>query len=445
MSPPHRRATFLGSDRLLARVVARPVIRFLHIEAAGGILLLVATAVALVWANSPWKAAYHDVWATELAFSIGDFTVAEDARHWVNDGLMAVFFFVVGLEIKGEVLRGQLSSARDAALPAVAAIGGMVVPALLFLVLNSGGEGARGWGVPMATDIAFAVGVLALLGDRAPPSLKVLLLALAIVDDIGAILVIAVVYTDELSFGWAAVAVGGLVVFGGLRRVRVWYPPIYAVVGFVVWLAVLESGIHATIAGVALGLLTPGRPLMPQPDADRVASELSDDNDVDATEVRDIAFRIRESVSIGERLEEALHPWTSYVVIPLFALANAGLVLSADGFGDALGSDVTRGVVVGLVVGKVVGVLVATTLAVRLGIARLPDDVSWLHIVGMAALAGIGFTVSIFIGGLAFDDPALVDQAKLGVLVASVVAAVVGAAVLQAAARSSPDVEGSAP
>ena len=436
MPRTRNRATFLGSDRFLARVVARPVNRFLHIEASGGILLLAATVIALVWANSPWQAGYVDLWHTELSFTIGGTKVSEDLRHWVNDGLMALFFFVVGLEIKGEVVRGQLASARDAALPALAAVGGMVVPAVIFAVINAGGDGSAGWGIPMATDIAFAVGVLALLGDRVPAALKVLLLALAIVDDIGAIAVIALVYTDDLSVGWLALAVGGLVVFALLRRARVWYPPIYVVVGLAVWFATLESGIHATIAGVALGLLTPARPLLAQPDADRVAAELSTDDDVTAAEVQDIAFRIRESVSIGERLEEAMHPWTSYVVIPVFALANAGIVISGDAIGDAAGSAVTAGVVLGLVVGKVVGVVGAAWLAVRVGAARLPDDITWPHVAGMAALAGIGFTVSIFVSGLAFDDEALVEQAKLGVLAASIVAAAVGSAVLVGVGRS---------
>jgi NhaA family Na+:H+ antiporter len=389
MSRPASRAPILGSDRLLARAVVQPVARFLQIEAAGGILLLAATVVALVWANSPWDGAYVELWHTDLG--------PEDLRHWVNDGLMAAFFFVVGLEIKGEVAHGQLSTRRAATLPAVAALGGMVVPAALYLVLNAGGDGGAGWGIPMATDIAFALGVLALLGDRVPSGLQVLLLALAIVDDIGAIAVIALAYTDDLAPAWASAAVGGLAVYGFLWRAGLRFPPVYVVLGLGVWFATLESGIHATIAGVALGLLTP--------------------------------------VATGERVEAVLHPWTSYVVIPLFALANAGIPLSADVLGDAVGSAVTGGVVLGLVVGKVVGVLGASWLAVRIGLSDLPDGVGWRHLTGMAALAGIGFTVSIFISGLAFDDEALVDQAKLGVVAASVVAACLGSALLVRAGR----------
>lgn len=427
---PRDRATWLSSDRFLARLVGRPVARFLHVEAAGGILLLVATVVALVWANSPAEQSYEDLWRTDIVVRFGNVAIEEDLRHWVNDGLMAVFFFVVGLEIKRELVAGQLASVRDASLPAIAALGGMVVPAAVYLAINAGGRGAPGWGIPMATDIAFALGVLALLGPRIPAALKVLLLALAIVDDIGAIAVIAIFYTDEISTGWLALAGAGLGGVALLRRAKVWYPPIYVVVGGLVWLATHESGIHATIAGVALGLLTPATPFLAEVDADRIADELSSDVDVEASEVRDISFRIRESVSVAERLEDGLHPWASYVVVPIFALANAGIPLSGAALVDAAASPVTVGVVLGLVVGKTIGVLGAIALAVRLGLSDLPVGVTRRHIVGMAALAGIGFTVSLFVTGLAFDDPALQDEAKTGVFVASLVAAIVGSVVL---------------
>jgi NhaA family Na+:H+ antiporter len=433
MTPPRvaRHETWLGSDRRLARLVGRPVARFLAIEAAGGLLLLIATAVALIWANSPWSAGYEALWSTEVSLDVGSFHLSESLGHWVNDGLMALFFFVVGLEIKGELVSGQLSDRRDAALPAAAALGGMVVPAAIFAVVNIGGDLA-GWGIPMATDIAFAVGVLALFGDRIPAGLKVLLLGLAIVDDIGAILVIALFYTDQIDVGWLAGAAVGLLAILLMRRARVWYPPAYAVVGLGVWLCTLESGIHATIAGVALGLLTPARPLMPELEADRLADRLSEDHDVTAAEVRDISFELRESVPVAERLEEALHPWTSYVVIPVFALANAGIPLSAESLGDAAGSRITLGVVLGLVVGKILGVTAATWAAVRLGAGRLPPGVSWRQVIGMAAIAGIGFTVSIFVAGLAYEDgSALQDEAKVGVLVASAVAAIIGALLLR--------------
>jgi len=432
------RQTWLSSGRFLARNVGRPVMRFLHVEAAGGILLLAATLAALLWANSPWSASYESLWGTDLTIRLGDHVIREDLRHWVNDGLMAIFFFVVGMEIKHELVAGQLSSPRTAALPAFAALGGMVLPAGLYAALNAGGAGAAGWGIPMATDIAFAVGLLALLGDRVPNELKVLLLGLAIVDDIGAIVVIAAFYTDAVAVGWAVVALLGLALVVGLRRGRVRYVPVYAVVGAGVWLATFESGVHATLAGVALGLLTPARPLLAEPDADVIADRLSPDTSVTAGDVRDVSFEIRESVSVAERLQDVLHPWTGYVVIPVFALANAGIELSWDQLADATTSPVAIGVVLGLVAGKLVGVTGAVAAARRTGLAELPPNVGSRQIAGMAGLAGIGFTVSLFIAGLAFEDPALQAEAKVGILAASVIAAALGAAVLRTAPAPRP-------
>jgi Na+:H+ antiporter, NhaA family len=429
MAPPHR-ATWLRSDRFLARSVARPVNRFLDIEASGGLLLVAAAIVALVWANSPWAASYRDLWTTELTIDLGGHAITEDLRHWINDGLMTLFFFVIGLEIKQELTNGQLARPRDAVIPAAGALGGMIVPALLFLAVNIGGDGAAGWGIPMATDVAFAIGVLALLGNRIPPELKVLLLGLAIVDDIGAIIVIAAFYSDGLQGQWLAAAVVGLVLVVVLRRVRVRYLPVYAVLGVGIWLATFESGVHATIAGVALGLLAPARPFLPAPDADRIADELSADQAVTATEIRDISFRLRESIPVTERLQNLLHPWTSYVIVPLFALANAGVAITTDGLRDAATSSVTLGVTTGLVLGKLLGVAGAIALAVRFGVGRLPEGVTSRHITGMAAIAGIGFTVSLFVTGLAFDDPNLAEQATLGVLAASLLAATIGATIL---------------
>ncbi|MGH9084323.1 MAG: Na+/H+ antiporter NhaA [Acidimicrobiales bacterium] len=436
---PTDRPTWSTSDRRLARYVAQPLSRFLAVEASGGVLLVLATAVALVWANSPWSAAYDQVWHTPVILDAGPVHLAEDLRHWVNDGLMALFFFVVGLEIKRELVTGQLADRRDAVLPAVAALGGMVVPALLFAAVNVGEPGARGWGIPMATDIAFALGVLALLGDRVPTALKALLLGLAIADDLGAIVVIALFYADDLAVSWLLAAGGGLLLVVLMRRARVWYPPAYFVVGVVVWACTLESGVHATIAGVALGLLTPARPLLGTGEADVVADRLSTDVDVTADEVRRLEFELRGSISVAERLEGALHPWTSYVVVPVFALANAGVSISADALDGALGSRVTLGVVVGLVVGKLVGVASFAWLAVRLGISRLPVGVTWRHVVGMAGLAGIGFTVSVFVAGLAYSTPALQDEAKLGVLAASTIAAAFGLLVLIGARGGDPE------
>jgi NhaA family Na+:H+ antiporter len=283
----------------------------------------------------------------------------------------------------------------------------------------------------MATDVAFALGVLALLGSRVPAGLKVVLLALAIVDDIGSILVIAAFYASDIEPGWLLAAAGGLATVALVRWRGVRYMPVYAVLGLAVWFATHESGVHATIAGVALGLLTPARPLMPEVDADRVAGELSGDSAVSAAEVRDISFRIRESVPVAERLQDLLHPWTSFVVVPLFALANAGVEVSSSALADAATSPVTLGIIAGLVVGKTVGVAGAVALGRRLGLGVLPPGVTMQHVVGMGGLAGIGFTVSLFVTGLAFTDAALADQAKLGILAASALAAAVGAVVLR--------------
>jgi len=428
-----RRPIWLHSDRFLARNLGRPALRFLRIEAAGGILLLFSTVVALAWANSPWSAAYHDLWTTEIAIDIAGHVVAEDLRHWVNDALMALFFFVVGLEIKQELVTGHLSRVREALLPAVGALGGMVAPALIYTAINVGGDGSSGWGIPMATDIAFALGVLALLGERVPASLKILLLALAIVDDIGAIAVIAAFYSDDIQGAWALAALAGLALIAVLTRVRVWYVPVYTALGFAVWFATLESGIHATIAGVALGLLCPAKPLMPEADAAVIAEELSDDRQVTVTEIRTVSFRLRESVSVAERLQDLLHPWTSYLVIPVFALANAGVELSSDAIGDAATSPITGGIVAGLLLGKVIGITGAIFVATKLRIATLPPGVTMRQIAGMATLAGIGFTVSLFIAGLAFDTAALNAEAKIGILAASALAAVGGSLGLRAA------------
>lgn len=430
MAPGADRPTWLRSDRFLARSVARPLNRFLHIEASGGVLLVGAAVIALVWANSPWSASYRDLWASELTLDLAGHAITEDLRHWINDGLMTLFFFVIGLEIKQELTNGQLTSPRDAAIPAAGALGGMVVPALLYLAFNLGGDGIGGWGIPMATDVAFALGVLALLGSRVPAELKVLLLGLAIVDDVGAIIVIAAFYSDGLDAQWLAAAGAGLLLVALLRRVKVRYLPVYAVLGSAIWIATFESGVHATIAGVALGLLAPARAFLPEVDADRIAGKLSADQHVTAAEVRDISNQLRESIPVTERLQDFLHPWTSYLIVPLFALANAGIAVSGDSLSDAARSPITIGVVVGLVIGKLVGVAGAIFLASRLGIGRLPDGITTRHVLGMSGIAGIGFTVSIFVAGLAFDDTSVTDEAKIGVLVASAIAAALGSVIL---------------
>lgn len=429
--------TFLGRDTALARRVGRPINKFLAVEAAGGVLLLLATATALIWANSPWSDSYDRIWHTYIDISFGDFEIFhEDLGHFVNDALMALFFFVVGLEIKRELVTGRLRNPRDAMLPAFGALGGMIVPALVYVAFNAGGAGVDGWGIPMATDIAFAVGIVSLLGDKVPRILKVFLLTLAIVDDIGAIAVIALFYTDDLSIGWLVGAAGIAVAIYTLRLLRVWYIPLYVVVGIFFWWATYKSGVHATIAGVILGMMTPAKPLQDEGEARKIAEWLRDKEEVFLVDVRYASFNIAESVSVAERLETAIHPITSYIVIPIFALANAGVSLSGDKISAAASSPVTLGIVAGLVLGKAVGITLMTWLAVKLKIAVMPHVMTMTHLVGLALVAGIGFTVSLFITGLAFTGDAaagLVDEAKIGILVASFIAAIGGIVVLSRA------------
>jgi NhaA family Na+:H+ antiporter len=374
---------------------------FVSLEAASGIVLLLGAAAALIWANAD-TAGYASWWGRTLTLGSGDLAITETLVHWVNDALMTIFFFVVGLEIKRELVTGELRDTRRAALPAVAAIGGMVVPALIYVLLNLGGAGLDGWAIPMATDIAFAVGVLAILGARVPSSLKLFLLTLAIVDDIGAILVIALFYSSGVEPLWllGGIAVVGLV--SVMSRLGVDRPLAYVIPGALLWVCLYEAGIEPTLAGVVLGLLTPALPRRGRP--------------------------------VLERLESGLHPVSSFVIVPVFALANAGVVLTGDAIDHALASRVTVGIVVGLVVGKFVGISGATLLALRLRIGRLPDDLGLAHIFGVATLGGIGFTVSLFITDLAFRGQ-VIDDAKIGVLAASALAAVIGVVVLRIVLR----------
>ena len=433
---PHSSKTWLGKrEPLLARRIGLSMQRFLGIEAAGGILLIFAAIIALIWVNSPWSNSYFDLWNTEIHISIGDLISLEHHGHpltlgeFINDVLMVLFFFVVGLEIKRELVTGELNTKRAAALPAAAAIGGMVVPALIYFGFNQSGDATAGWGIPMATDIAFAVGVVSLLGTRVSTSLKIFLLTLAIVDDIGAIIVIALFYTEKLSVGWLIVAFLVVFVTSLLKAVKIWYMPIYVILGFILWYAIFESGVHATIAGVIMGLLAPARPLLDTDDEVELF-KIQKIDEVETRSLRRLAFQIKETVPVTERLENLLHPLTGFIILPLFALANAGVVLSTESIGDAFSSGVTQGIAIGLVVGKIVGVTVFTLLAVKMGLCVLPVGTTPRHIVGIASIAGIGFTVSMFITGLAFDDGALQDEAKIGILFASLIAALIGIFIL---------------
>jgi len=407
--------------------------RFVHDETSGSVLLFGATVAALVWANSPWSASYFALW--KLPLSLGRRPLLSmDLHHWIDDGLMALFFLVVGLEIKREIVKGELSSFRQATLPIMAALGGMIVPALLYFALNRAGVGARGWGIPMATDIGFAIGVLALLGKRIPSSLRVFMLALAIVDDVGAILVIAVFYTPTISLSALAAASGllALLIILAMRRAPI---SLYVVVGFFFWAAVLSSGVHATIAGVILGLVAPIKPkFRPEELAESAepllrnfqAQILSKDKSSAEATLNGLDQLLRGTDSIAERLERTLHPWVCFLVLPLFALASAGVSLSSEQLQPAISSPIALGVFLGLVVGKVVGIAAFSFLAVKSKIAGMADGLTWAGITGVGILAGVGFTVALFISGLSFGDESLVATAKVAVLAASLAAGGLG-------------------
>jgi NhaA family Na+:H+ antiporter len=417
---------------------------FVHDEAFGGILLLICALVALAWANSPWAETYDALWSTELTLGTVQFHLTESLRHWVNDGLMAIFFFVVGLEIKREVLVGELASPRNAALPAIAALGGVLVPAGIYLLLNRESAGGQGWGIPMATDIAFALGVLALLGDRIPLGLKVFLTALAIVDDIAAVLVIAIFYTAQVQ--WAALGIGAAILAALIvsNRLGIRRPEVYAVLGVALWAAIFESGVHATVAGVLLALTIPAttridpRAFLERSRATIAAFERAGSDDESGASIltngeRQEALAELEDVVEGagaplHRMEHVLHPWVAFAIVPLFALANAGVRVEGS-LDTAFGNRVTLGVILGLVLGKQLGVTLAAWLAVRSGVTELPAGVGWRHVYGASWLAGIGFTMSLFVADLAFAGSAeagLLTAAKLGILVASLIAGVGG-------------------
>jgi NhaA family Na+:H+ antiporter len=434
----------VGRERPVEKIV-RPFQDFAHKQSSGGILLILATAVALIWANSPWGEGYAALWHTKLTVGIGDFSISKDLTHWINDGLMAVLFLVVGLEIKREVLVGELSSARNAALPVAAAVGGVVVPAAIYLTINAGTEGSAGWGIPMATDIAFALGILALLGERAPVALKVFLTALAIVDDIVAVLVIAFFYTSEISWGALGVGAAFLAALVVANLIGVGRTLVYAVLGIGLWLCFLLSGVHATIAGVLLALTVPAISFI-NPGAfldrgryilDRFERAGEKGENVLSNEERQAALHALNHAAYElepplHELEHTLHPWVVFAIMPIFALANAGVPLGG-GIADALTSPVALGILAGLVVGKQLGITLFAWLAVRSGISELPGGINWRHVYGVGWLAGIGFTMSLFITDLAFSEGSLVDAAKLGILVASVIAGGVGWTILRGA------------
>ncbi len=426
---------WLAGTSTTARRIGRPLRRFIEIESAGGIVLLLATLAALIWINSPLQDTYIDFWETNVDISVGNVEIFahHSLTEFVNDILMVLFFFVVGLEIKREITVGQLSKARNLLLPLVAALGGMAVPAVVYVLFNLGESGdLSGWGIPMATDIAFALGIVSLLSNRVPRALKVFLLTLAIADDIGAILVIAIFYTDKLSLAWLLVAIGVLGLIRIITVARVWWFPPYIFLGALVWWAMYKSGIHATIAGVALSLLTPARPLLSFKQAQETANWIQEKKEVFVVDIRWAHFNIAESVSVAERLEKMLHPFVTFAIVPIFALANAGVVLSGDSLSSAVSSPVAAGIALGLLFGKSLGITLFAWLAVKLKLTKLPPNMTFSQVFGVALIAAIGFTVALFITALAFtpEQTDFLSDAKIAILAASVVAASLGMYVL---------------
>ena len=429
-------AKVLARRSFVARRIVLPTQGFFHTEGPGGVLLLVSSMVALALANSTWGVGLTAILGTHYLVELGSYTLlGGDLRSLIDDGLMTVFFYVVGLEIKRELIEGQLSSFRKAALPVVAALGGMVVPALLYLACNAGKPGAHGWGVPMATDIAFSVGVLILLGDRISPPVRVFLLGLAIADDIGAILVIAVFYSHGISWTSLSVAAGILVVLATMIRAGVRSTTAYLVASLAFWAAMLHSGVHATIAGVILGAMTPIRPWFSLYAFEKSAVKLLRRfqralgfGDFDRAEaiMGQMEELSRGTESQLDRRLRQVHPWSSYVVLPLFALANSGVAFTSESLSRAGSSGITWGILLGLVVGKPLGIVGFAWLAVKFRVASPPEGSTWPELAGVGMVAGIGFTVSLFVTGLAFTDPAQVEDAKIGILVASALAGVIG-------------------
>ena len=431
--PPRRPTIPPEASRAASRAVRRllaPVQAFLHVQAASGIVLVAVTAIAMVWANSPWHADYHALWHTPVGIGVGSWSFVQPLHFWVNDVLMTVFFFVVGLEIRREIHAGELADIKRAALPLAAALGGMLVPAAIYMAFNYGRAGEAGWGVPMATDIAFAVGVLALLGPRVPGALRILLLALAVIDDIGAILVIAIFYTAGVEVDGLGLSVLGIACTFAFRHLGVRSRWAYVIPGAIVWLGLYRAGVHPSLAGVIMGMLTPARAWFGREGfaafaAPRIERAATLESHELLAELDKISVARREAVPPTEYLVHRLHGWVAFGIMPLFALANAGVEIGgADLSGDAL--YVVIGIVLGLVVGKTIGITGACWLACKLGIAARPRDSTWRGILLVGMTGGIGFTMSLFTAHLAFPRGTLLDTAKIGILIGSTVAALIG-------------------
>jgi NhaA family Na+:H+ antiporter len=436
------------SSKTPIEILVRPFQEFAKLQSAGGLILISCIIVALVWANSPWAGSYVDLWHTKLTLGFAGNAVSEPLHFWINDALMAVFFLLVGLEIKREALVGELASFQSAALPIAAALGGMIVPAGIYLLFNHGSAGASGWGVSMATDIAFALGVLALLGDRVPTSLRIFLTAFAIADDIGAVFVIAIFYTETISgihLAIAGVCLAGLI---ALNRAGARHPFWYAILGVVLWIAFLKSGIHATVAGVLLAMTIPARQRIDsRAFLERSEKILGEFQDADEAGER-MLTSARKSAALHAlsrtcervespmmRFEHALGPWVNYVIMPIFALANAGVALQS-GISHAIAGSIGLGIICGLAFGKPLGISFFAWFVTRMGLATLPTGVRWRHVIGVGALGGIGFTMSIFIANLAFGPTEVLEAAKVAILVASLLSGVGGAIILLKKSRN---------
>ena len=432
-------------NRTTIERLTNPIQNFLHQQASGGILLIIATVIALVWANSPFADSYHHLWHTYLSINVGDLALNYSLHHWINDGLMVIFFFVVGLEIKRELLVGELSSAKKAALPIAAALGGMIFPAIIYSMFNLGSESASGWGIPMATDIAFVVGILALLGKRVPLALKIFILALAIVDDLGAVLVIAIFYTSEISLASLMIGGGLIILLIIMNKIGVRSLLVYTFVGIALWLAFLKSGVHATVAGVLLAFTIPVASRINTQKFKNETENLITEFDNAGEHGEDVLTNSQRLEIIDkienncekiltplQRFEHGLHPWVSFFIMPVFALANAGVTIGS-GLSSALTHPVSIGIVLGLFAGKQIGIFSFSYLAVKLKLASEPEGVSWKKIYAASVLAGIGFTMSLFIANLAFNSPELLNISKVGILAGSLLSGIVGFIILKSA------------
>ena len=433
-------------ENLKLDVIIKPFHEFAKIEASGGLLLLASALIALILANSIFAEQYFAIWHSTFSINLGPLSLSMPVEAWINEGLMALFFLVVGLEIKREFLVGELSSAKKALLPVVAAVGGMMIPAIIYTAFNLGNPGASGWGIPMATDIAFTVGVLTLLGKRIPTPLKAFIVALAIVDDIGAVLVIALFYTTGVSVSSLGAAVIILLALFFANRLKVRSTLVYAILGIFLWFAFLKSGVHATVAGVLLALLIPSKPDIDMEDfhsnAQGILNRLDEsDKKTDVLSNREHQGSILSMEVLTthaetpmQRMERFLHPWVTFMIVPLFALANAGIPLG--NFSTAVTSTVSMGVIFGLIAGKQIGITLFTWIAIKTNLSIMPRKVSWRQIYGVSWLAGIGFTMSIFITNLSLASPALAVQSKMGILLASLIGGIVGYLILRTTSAS---------